>query len=185
MKSALIRAACLCLLASPAAAKDWRSDYTDVDLAQCTVLSTYELGGDYACPGYKGYPLLIAESDLRFAVSYGFEAKSERAWRQVFPSFNNPGARIEWLLEDHPERGEVPVGTILRFFIAGPDYEAPDHQVLVVTRIEPGATCQVAHIDALANRDANRLAREAASRLIPGFDCRNDPERVGNWSLGD
>ena len=184
MTRALAAGAAMILLAMPAHAQDWRSVYTDLDLADCTVMSTYELGGDFACPGYKGYPVLVAESDLRFAVSYGFGAREERAWRQVFPQFNNPGARIEWLLVDDPERGEVPVGTILRFFIAAPDYQDPDRQVLVVTRIAPGSTCQVAHIDALANPDANALAREAAARLIPDFDCAGgEPERVGNWSL--
>lgn len=183
MKRAMLSGALLSLLSLPAQAGDWRSVYTDLNLETCTKISAYEVGADYACPGYKGYPVLISESDLRYAVSYGFGAREEPAWGQVFPQFNDPGARIEWLLSEDPERGELPVGTILRFFIAAPDYEDPDRQVLVVTRIEPGSTCQVAHVDALANPDANALAREAAARLIPGFDCSRDPERIGNWSI--
>ncbi|WP_196260249.1 hypothetical protein [Pelagibacterium limicola] len=184
MMKSFIVAASLLLMAAPVAAQDWRSAYTDLDFAQCTIISTYEIGADFACPGHRGYPVLVAESDLRMAVSYGFGARDERAFGQTFAPFNNTGPRIEWLLADHPERGEIPVGTILRFFIAAPDYEDPDRQVLVVTKIEPGNTCQVAHVDALANRDANQMARDAARRLIPGFDCaRGEPERVGTWSL--
>lgn len=185
MMKAWISTIAISFMALPASAQEWRSVYTDLDLDDCTVLSTYELGADYACPGYRGYPIRVAESDLRFAVSYGFEAKAERAWRQAFPQFNNPGAKIEWLLIDDPERGEIPVGTILRFFVASADHEAPDHQILVVTRIAPGRTCQVAHIDALANSDANLMARKAAAQLIPDFDCSDDPARIGNWSLGN
>lgn len=183
MKRVLVCVLAMSMPVLPAGAKEWRSAYTDLDLVQCTMIHSYEVGADYACPGYKGYPVLVSESDLRFAVSYGFAAREERARGQVFPQFNDPGARIEWLLAEDPERGEIPVGTILRFFIAAPDYEDPDRQVLVVTRIEPGNTCQIAHIDALANSDANTLAREAAARLIPDFDCGQDPQRIGNWSL--
>jgi hypothetical protein len=186
MRAKLITGAVLALLALPAQAQEWRSVYTDVDLAGCTMIYSYELGGDFACPGYKGYPVLISEGDLRMAVSYGFGAGDERAANQTFPQFNHLGPRIEWLLEDDPELGEVPVATILRFFIAPLDYEDPDHQVLVVTKIAPGNTCQIAHIDALANADANQMARDAAAALIPDFDCaRGEPKRIGAWSVGN
>ncbi len=184
MKTMLAIGAVLALGTMPAGAAEWRSVYTDVDLAQCTAISTYELGASFACPGHKGYPVLVAENDLRVSVSYGFGAPQERAAGQSFAPFNHAGPRIEWLLHDDPELGEVPVGTILRFFLAAPDYEDPDRQLLVVTQISPGNTCQVAHVDALANPDANQLARDAAARLIGRFDCaREEPERVGVWSI--
>ena len=54
-------------------------------------------------------------------------------------------------------------------------------QVLVVTKIAPGATCHVAYVDALANPDANELARKAADEKAVDFDCENEPEIVGKF----
>jgi len=158
----------------------YESAYTELDLDACTQVATYELGADWLCEGYGGVDVFIAEGDLRFLVSYGETPKEEYTAGQGFGPFNDLGPRIEWLLDGD---GGV-AGTILRWFIAQPDYEAPDHQVLVVTRIAPGNTCHVAYIDARANPDANALAREAADNLIPGFDCANDRiELVGDWAI--
>jgi len=51
----------------------------------------------------------------------------------------------------------------------------------VVTRLAPGATCQIAYVDALANPDANELARKVADEKAAGFDCENEPEYVGKF----
>lgn len=184
MKPIFLAAALGIISASCAQAQPWQSVYTETDLDLCTMIGAYELGASWACPGYKGFPLLVSEGDLRFLVSYGFGAADEKAARQTFPQFNHLGARLEWLLAEDDTLGTVPVGTILRYFLAAPDYNDPDFQVLVVTRIEAGNTCQVAHIDALANANANQMARDAAIALIPGFDCKStDPVVVGTWRV--
>lgn len=184
MKPFFLAATLALSLANPVCAQPWRSVYTETDLALCTMIDAYELGATWACPGYKGFPLLVAEGDLRFVVSYGFGAEDEKAARQTFPQFNHLGPRMEWLIAEDPEFGEVPVGTIQRYFLAAPDYDDPDFQVLVVTRIEKGNTCQVAHIDARANVEANQMARDAAAALIPGFKCKStDPVIVGEWRV--
>ena len=58
-------------------------------------------------------------------------------------------------------------------------------QVLVVTRLEPGATCHVAYVDATANENANEMAREAADDLARDFDCEDEPEIVGAFEAWD
>lgn len=165
-----------------AGAQEWRSVYTDNDFSSCITLAVDPgHSAELACPGYKGYPLLIADSDLRMFVSYGFDARDEMAARQTFPNFNTIGEKLEWLIADHPELGEQPVASILRYYIDRSAGFIPDTQVLVVTRIEPGNTCHVAYIDALANPNANELARRAAANLVPGWDCENmDVQWIGN-----
>lgn len=164
--------------AGAAEAQSLRSAYTDTDLDQCTMVAAYELGGTWACPGYRGFPLMIAEGDLRMFVSYGFGAPEEIVAGQGFPQFNHIGARLEWLLADHPERGEIPVGTILRYYLAAPDYQDPDEQVLVVTQIAPGNSCHIAYVDARANADANQMARDAAIALVGQVDCASTEPRI-------
>jgi len=163
-------------------AQEWRSAYTDTDPSNCITLAA-EPGhsAELACPGYKGYPLLIRDGDLRMFVSYGFDARDEMAASQTMPGFNTIGEKLEWLIADDADLGEQPVASILRYHLDRSEGFIPDTQVLVVTKIEPGNTCHVAYIDALANRNANLLARQAAADLIPGWDCRTmEIQRIGN-----
>jgi hypothetical protein len=166
-------------LIAQAGAAEFSSDYTDVNLDDCLVMSSDDFGSTWACPGYKGMPTYVAEGDLRFFVSYGFGADKERAAEQTPPPFNHLGSKIEWRLTDS-SGGWRPFATIVRYFVSREDGE-PEGQVLVVTQIEPGATCHIAYVDAIANADANALAQQAADRLAPGFDCRNEPEIVGKF----
>ncbi|MFC5386795.1 hypothetical protein ACFPLB_12575 [Aquamicrobium segne] len=168
-----------------ASAQEWRSAYTDTGSSNCITLAV-EPGqsAELACPGYKGYPLLIRDGDLRMFVSYGFDARDEMAASQTMPGFNTIGEKLEWLIADHPDLGEQPVATILRYRLDRSEGFIPDTQVLVVTRIEPGNTCHVAYIDAVANQNANVLARQAAADLVPGWDCRTMEVRwIGNLDL--
>lgn len=163
-------------------AQEWRSVYTDTDPSNCITLALEPgYSAELACPGYKGYPLLIREGDLRMFISYGFAARDEMAAGQTMPNFNTIGEKLEWLIADHPDLGEQPVASILRYYLDRSAGFIPDTQVLVVTRIEPGNTCHVAYIDALANPNANVLARQTAADLVPGWDCRTmEVRRVGN-----
>jgi hypothetical protein len=165
------------LLATPAAAQPVQSAYTDVDLDQCSIVQADDFGATFACPGYKGIPVMIAEGDLRFFVSYGLNSTAERAAEQTLPPFNRLGPKIEWLLAMRDGRLQ-PFATILRFFTQRESGE-PEGQVLVVTRLEPGATCHVAYVDARANADANQMARDAAEELAADLDCANQPDIIG------
>jgi hypothetical protein len=166
----------LALLGGHAGAQEATSAYTDLDLGQCSVDQTDDFGTVWACPGYRGIPVMVAESDLRFLVSYGLESTTEKAAEQSLPPFNTVGEKIEWRLA--PAGGGLkPFATILRFRLEA-EGEASG-EVLVVTRLGKGATCQVAYIDARANPDANEKAREAADTLARTFDCDDAPRPFG------
>jgi len=167
--------------AGPAAGQQFQSSYTDVDLDQCTVISADDFGATWACSGLKGMPVMIAEGDLRMFVSYGLESTTEKAAQQTLPPFNRLGAKIEWRVSN-VEGQYKPFATILRFFTAGPDGSDAEGQVLVVTKVAPGATCHVAYVDARANADANQMARDAADELAMDFDCENEPEIIGEFA---
>lgn len=163
------------LLGSPAGAAELVSAYTDVDIEQCEMLSSDEVGATWACEGLDGYPLVISEGDLRMTVSYGDNAMDEVAMSQGFAPFNRLGAKMEWLT---PRGADMPVATILRWYLQrgeGPE----ESQILVVTQLEPGAVCQIAWIDATANANANVMAREAAAELAGDFDCEGMPRVYG------
>ncbi len=184
MKALLPALLATAFLAAPALAQTNQSAYTDLNLDECSVLQSDDFGTSWSCPGYKGYPVYVAEGDLRFFLSYGFGAPDEKAASQTLPPFNTLGERIEWRLE--MEAGTLkPFATIVRYLTADPEGGEEEGEVLVVTQLEPGATCQIALIDARANEDANELAREAADESADDFDCENEPEIVGEFSAWD
>ena len=98
-----------------AAAQQVQSAYTNVDLDQCTVIESDDFGSRWACPGHKGIPVMIAEGDLRFFVSYGLKSTEERAAGQTLPPFNRLGEKIEWRVSNAGGQWK-PFATILRFF---------------------------------------------------------------------
>jgi hypothetical protein len=164
------------LAAAPAFAVEFDSAYTDLDLDQCTVLQSDDFGSTYGCPGYKGMPMIVSEGDLRFMVSYGLKLGDEKAAGQTLPPFNTLGPKIEWRLSNKTG-GWKPFASIVRYLTG--EEGKPKGQVLVVTQIKQGATCQIAWVDAVANPDANDLARKAADAKAFDFDCAKDPEKVG------
>ena len=166
------------LLASPAGAAGFVSSYTDVDVDDCEMISSDEVGATWQCEGLNGYPVVISEGDLRMTVSYGENAMDEVAMSQGFGPFNRLGAKMEWLsFKDDPDN---PVATILRWYLQ--KGEGPgESQILVVTQLQPGAVCQVAWVDATANKNANELAREAAAELVGDFDCGGMPKIRGEF----
>lgn len=165
--------------AGPAVAQQVQSSYTDLDLDQCTVIDSDDFGSTWACSGLKGLPVMVSEGDLRMFVSYGLTSTTERAAEQTLPPFNHLGGTIEWRVSN-AEGPWKPFATILRFFTARETGEG-EGQVLVVTKVKPGETCHVAYIDALANPDANDLARKTADEKAMAFDCDSEPEIVGRF----
>jgi hypothetical protein len=147
--------ACLAWTA-PAAAQQIESSYTDLDLnTMCTVIESDDFGTMWACEGLKGIPIMVSEGDLRMFVSYGLTSTTEGHWK--------------------------PFATILRFFTQREEGEA-EGQILVVTKVAAGATCHVGYVDALANPDANELARKVADEKAKDFDCATaEPEYVGKF----
>ena len=173
MKPILAGAMLAMAFASPALA-DFTSAYTDLNLDECLVLDADDFGASWACPGYKGYPLMVSEGDLRFSLIYGFGAKAGDG--QTLPPFNNLGAKLEWRLSNELGRW-MPIATIVRYHTADPETGEDKGQVLVVTQIKDGNSCHIAYVDALANKDANELARAAADKA-GNFDCATDEVEV-------
>ena len=171
-------------LGKPASAAEFTSAYTDLDLEQCTLVSADDFGASRICDGYADIPVYVGESDLRFSISYGLGAGGEAVDGQGLGPFNTLGPRIEWRLSNASGRLR-PVATIVRYFTAPADSVGKDNQVLVVTKFEAGAACHIAYVDALANPDANALARQAAD-ASGGFDCATDEvEFVGEFKAWD
>ncbi|MGV3651666.1 MAG: hypothetical protein ACO1OK_09590, partial [Devosia sp.] len=140
----------------------------------CLVLDADDFGASWACPGYKGYPLMVTEGDLRFSLLYGFGA--DQGDGQTLAPFNRLGEKLEWRLSNAMGRW-MPIATIVRYHTADPETGEDKGQVLVVTQLVEGNTCHIAYVDARANSDANALAREAAD-ASGDFDCSVDEVQI-------
>lgn len=152
------------------------SHYTDVKFDECTVIESNELGATSVCAGYKGYPVVIGDNDLRMSVSYGVQPLEEKAANQSFAPFNHIGQKIEWRIETDDDFFQ-PRATILRWYLSGED-GSDKYQILVVTQLKYGATCHIAYIDALSVPNANELAREVADERAGSFECSEGPEII-------
>lgn len=167
---------------SLAAADGVTSIYSSTADKDCRKLSHLKVDGDdYAsertCRGPAGLVVVKNEGDLRETISVGRSgnaAASEPAASQGFGPFNSTTNTIEWRTADGR-----PFAMIQRWHIA--DNDDPEKngrpktkQMLVVTRLPPGAVCHVSYIDVKANPDANELARNAADEIARGFDCSKD-----------
>ena len=93
-------------------------------------------------------------------------AAREPAARTWFGPFNSATATVEWRAA-----GGTPFAVIQRWRISDIDDEDKtgrpiSKQMLVVTRLPPGAVCHVAYVDVKANSNANELARQAADTMV-------------------
>lgn len=184
----MARALHLCIAAAavlspcPAAANPLKSLYTTVELKACKAIQKSKDGsGAWRCEGLPGYPVYVADGDLRQFVSLGPRAEKRRAATQTLGPFNSifergsERATIEWRFVRRSEK-EIPFAAIVRFHTFN---EGRRGDVLVVFKIDERETCHVAYIDALANRDAIVLARQVADDKARAFDCRREPRAEG------
>lgn len=171
-------------LALPARAADIRSEYTDIDIDKtCSVFDISEEGGDFAnfaCPGWRGYPVLVHTGDLRESIFYGFPPSgTDHVW-ESFSAFNATGPKIEWRIETDGDR-QVPFAAIHRWFVSS-DPDDPDKktEVLVVEKVGQigvGDGCTVGLVVATGSPKANETARKIADEQARDFACGAD-ERV-------
>lgn len=152
------------------------STYTDLDLDKCKTVTADDMGAIMLCRGYRNYEVHFAEGDLRQSVFYGpLDKKLQEQGFESFEPFNHIGSRIEWRLDGSGR----PFAAILRWFLenVGPEgapTEASTGQVLVVSRVaqgDDGLGCVVGYVDALANPNANELARKIADEEAKDFAC--------------
>jgi hypothetical protein len=179
---AVLTALGLCLGTVPAAtANPVKSLYTTVDLKVCKQIKRSRDGGAWRCDGLPGYPVYIAEGDLRHFVSAGADPEKRRAAMQTLGPFNSifergsQRATIEWRFDRRGER-QLPYAIIVRFHTS---LEGRRGDVLVVSKVGPSESCHMAYIDALANEDAIALARRIADERARAFDCRQEPRAEG------
>jgi len=176
---------------SLAAASDITSIYSSTAAKDCRKMpvAAGEVDADdsaqWTCRGPAGLVVVKTEGDLRETITVGRTLKAaedEPAASQGFAAFNSTTNTIEWRLS-----GGQPFAMIQRWHVAVGDgsqsKKAPKtRQVLVVTRLPPGAVCHVAHIEVNGTRDANKAARQAADELARGFDCKTDKISVVGMS---
>jgi hypothetical protein len=169
---------------SPASAGAIGSVYTNFDADKCK----HEPGteeedyGSWECPGLGDIKVLLSASDQRMYVSFGEASDDNLALSQTLPGFNDVyKGTVEWRLD-----GGKPFATILRWNVmTGSDAKAatgpttPSGQVLVVTRLGPGGTCQIGYVDARSNADANEIARQIADDKARSFRCGEDQPVTG------
>lgn len=171
----------LLALAGPVEANPLKSLYTTIELKDCTQTRKHQDGSAWLCPGLEGYPVLIAEGDLRTFVAVGPEPEKRRAAKQTLGPFNSlfrkssSRATIEWRFVKRDGR-VLPFATIQRYFTSDGKRSG---EVLVITKVTPGEECHVAYVDALANPQAIVLARTIADRDARNFDCKGEPQKVG------
>jgi hypothetical protein len=166
---------------SPAAANPVKSLYTTVELKTCQSIKRHGDGNAWLCQGLPGYPVWVAEGDLRQFVSTGKDAEHRRAAAQTLQPFNtifdggSGRATIEWRFERRGE-GQIPYATIVRYHTSRHGLRG---DVLVISKVTPRETCHVAYVDAMANSNAIALARRIADAEARTFDCRQEPRAAG------
>jgi hypothetical protein len=167
-----------------AAAQSVGSQYSSTAPKDCRQIGKpSELDGSTTrvCKGKGGLVVLIAEDDLREVASVGRNrnaAAEEPAAKVWFAPFNSSETTVEWRTA-----AAKPFAMIQRWHIA--DGTDPDKQgrpntkaMLIVTRLPPGPVCHVAYVDAIANPNANELARKAADDFARSFTCGKDEVKI-------
>lgn len=157
-----------------------KSAYTTIDLAHCTRTRTAD-GESFLCNGLPGYPIYVAEGDLRAFVAASTAPRSSRAAEQTLGAFNTPfkanskRAPVEWRIVIRGGK-PVPYATIVKYYTRN---DTTDGQVFVVMKVAGAESCHVAYVDATGSEDAIVLARQIADERARAFDCRSEPSVVG------
>ena len=181
MKRAAVLAALIALWPPGASANPVKSQYTSIDIKTCKKTRRYADGDAWTCQGLPGYPVYVAEGDLRTFVSVGARAETRRAASQTLGPFNTIFANgtkrttLEWRF-DRKGAGLVPYAVILRYFTHN---DAGRGEVIVVAKVTPSQSCHVAYIDALATREPIVLAHRIADGTARSFDCSKTPLTIG------
>lgn len=169
-------------LAVPSAAVDLnKSRLTTVELKACRQVGRHRDGRAWICPGLPGYPVYVAEGDLRTFVAFGPEPAKRQSAQQTLGPFNTifwdkRRPAIEWRMERRIDGKEVPFATILRYRVSR---DGQRSEVLVVTKVDERQSCQLATIDTWANPDAMGMARAWAIAEAQRRTCPEQPDRLG------
>lgn len=181
--SVLSAAAMLAAMLLPVPVLAGESAYAKIDLDRCKTVreSGEDEAGDFiemTCKGHGKAAVHFKEGDLRQAVMFGDLAPdiSEGAFETFGPFNHMTNGTVEWRLND----SGTPVAAILRFTVENVNQEdgstdpSQHGQVLVISRVGRAPeklACVAGYVDALANPDANEIARRVADTIAPDFAC--------------
>jgi hypothetical protein len=169
------------------------SAYTEYHFERCPhrVGRDVEDYGEWRCNGLNSITVLITAGDPRTTMSFGPRAGTEPASAQTLRGFNSiERGRIEWRRARERARRSYPFVAIVRWTTSlvderGSAEQAVRGKVLVVTRLGPGGACHIGYVDALANANANEIARKVADERAASFCCDVDkPIIVGATGPG-
>lgn len=180
--AAVVTFTTLMVAAEPAPAVDLnKSRLTAVEPDKCRKIRRHRDGDAWLCPGIAGYPVYFAEGDLRQMLAFGPAPQRRRSATQTLGPFNSifqgrRRAMIEWRVEHDIRRRTVPYATIVRYFTSR---DGDKGEMLVITKVDPKQSCQLAVIDARTNADAMALARAWAIAEARKRDCPEEPVVLG------
>jgi hypothetical protein len=166
------------LIAAPVAAQGAMSKYLTFDIDKCPAVKKDEESGAVTlrCKHPSGYQIYVSDADVRITLGFGPKGMKQRSHSQSLNPFNNIHNVLE--LRYFPGAAK-PHAAIVRYHTNSGMGDGVKGQVLVVTKLAGEEACQIAHIDALANKDANELARQSADTAAD-FDCaRDEPKIIG------
>jgi hypothetical protein len=158
-----------------------RGKLTTIELKTCRPLKIHRDGGSWRCPGLPGYPVHVAEGDLRQYLGFGPAGESRASAKQTLVPFNSifkgnsSRAIVEWRTDRRGGR-DVPYATIMRWYTS---IDGVNSEVVVVTRVTEKESCIAALIDAIANPQAIALARSFADLEARTGPCLAEPRRLG------
>lgn len=139
------------------------SVYTPTKGKTCKKLPENHLGGS-RCQGPDGMSFLILDDGNVLGVLFGPPGReavvSGMHWRAVGKLI---GDQIEWRMSDGK-----PYAAIVRAFTV--DENEKPVQRLLVAKVSPASSCQIAAVDA-HQKDANERARKIADEQAPKHEC--------------
>lgn len=171
----------------PAGAVDLnKSRLTTIDLKSCRQVLRHKDGGAWNCAGLRGWPVYVAEGDLRQMLGFGPAPHKRRSATQSLAAFNTifdgkGRATVEWRVENDARGRGVPFATIVRYHTSR---DGAKGEALVVTKVDAGNSCQLAVIDANANPDAMAIARAWAITEAKKRACPDTPITLGKVGKG-
>ncbi len=163
-----------------------KSQLTSIELKQCRVHQRHKDGNAWICPGLEGWPVYIAEGDLRQMMAFGPKPEARKSAGQTLGAFNSifhgkSRPTIEWRLEQDARRRLVPYATIVRYHTSR---NGSRGEALVVTKVDAADSCRLAVIDARANPDAMAIARSWTIAEARKRACPDEPVVLGKVGRG-
>jgi hypothetical protein len=159
----------------------WAQDSAYTRMGDCTPRNA-PAGFEYfnaflQCEGYGGWPVFTGSTDGMSRLAFGARNLAGQLAETPITTIEGratAASTIEWRVN-----GQTPFATIARWQARLGPQVVEDY--LVVSALDSGrGACHVAYVDARAVDNAEMVARRAADRMAPGFQCGSrGPFRIG------